>query len=136
MANTKRYYVQNESEPFPPFTATESEHPGQVGFSEFLGEQREHGQRALEGDHFLQDASSSDTLQVLASLQKEEPRSIRLFFQQFLDKQRYEKPLDNYDHLYTAALRTSEKLREHLQSNAKRLQLRIRVYSQFTRGIT
>lgn len=106
-----------------------------MGFPEFLGEQREHGERPLEEHRVLQDASSSDTLQVFAGLQEEEPRGVRVLPEQFDDKQQpEEKPFDHQ--LHTAAVRTSEKPGKHLQSDAKRLQLRVRVYGQLARGCT
>lgn len=119
---------------FSVLAAIESQHPGQVGLPKLPGEQHKHGERASESHDFLQNASSSDTLQVLAGVQEEKPRSLRVVLDEHPRKWKRLEELAR-DNDVVDAVRPTEEFREHLQSDKKRLQLRVRVDSQLTRGV-
>jgi hypothetical protein len=100
-----------------------------VGISELLGQQRQLGEPVLESDNVLQDAGTSDTLQVLPGFQEEISRGLQYIpDHEFLDKWQLhqELPVDRNAHLLGAA----EKSGEYLQPDEKRLQFRVRVDDQ------
>jgi len=101
-----------------------------VGISEFLGQQRQLGEPVLESDNvLLQDARTSDTLQVFPGFQEKISRGLQYDpDHEFLDKRQLhqELPVGRDAHLLGAA----EKSGEYLQPDEKRLQFRVRVDDQ------
>jgi len=101
-----------------------------VGFSKFLGQQRQLGEPVPEGDDVLQDAGASDTLQVLPGFQEKISRGLQYIRNddEFADKWQLhqELPVDRNARVLGAAKESGE----HLQPDEERLQLRVRVDDQ------
>lgn len=130
----KLYYIKTHVVSHNPVSCflpdIESKYSGQMGISKFLGQQRQHGEPALEGDNVLQDASASDTSEIFPGFQEKIPHGLQHFRDnELVDKRQH---LDQ-EPTNTHVIGTAEKSGEHLQPDEKRLQLRVRVDDQLAR---
>lgn len=117
------------------FPDTKGKHSRQMGVSKFLNQQRQHGKPALESDNVLQDAGASNTLQVFPGFQEKVSHRLRYFSDDKLRDKRQQPNQKFSIKRDVHILGATKKPGKYLQSDEKRLQLRIRLDDQLTRRL-